>query len=52
MMSDELCQIAYNEGWIAYNDGVLCMDNPYNGVNATLRNMWESAWWDAFDEAE
>ena len=52
MITDYMRQIAYNEGYEAYTDNVLCMDNPYDGVNATLRNMWECAWWDAFDEAE
>ena len=50
MITDYMKQIAYNEGYEAYTDGVLCMDNPYDGVNVTLRNMWQSAWWDAFDE--
>ena len=53
-MTDELRQIAHTEGWIAYNDGVLCMDNPYEGVSDDLYYSWDDGWWDSFykDEAQ
>lgn len=51
-MTDELCQIAYNEGWLAYTEDFICSNNPYDGVNATLQDMWDCGWWDAFYEVE
>ena len=49
-MTDEMKQIAYVEGVVAFVDGVMCVDCPYYGVSETLANMWEEGWWDMFDE--
>jgi hypothetical protein len=47
-MTDEMKQIAYNEGVKAYVDDVLCIDCPYYGVSEVLAEMWEEGWWDMF----
>jgi hypothetical protein len=56
IMTDEMKQIAYNEGVKAYVDDVLCIDCPYYGVSEVLADMWEEGWWetgfwDMFDDA-
>lgn len=43
--------IAYNEGWLAFVDGIIITHNPYDGVMVKLRNAWEEGWFDAFDES-
>jgi hypothetical protein len=47
-MTDELRQIAYNEGCQAFADNVNLMDNPYNGVSHTLKVFWSHGWWSMF----
>jgi hypothetical protein len=42
--------IAFKEGKQAHRDGVLCMDNPYDGVSASLEMAWDDGWWDVFYE--
>lgn len=49
-MLDEIKKLVYNEGYLAYADNVVCIDNPYDGVNAMLAQIWYDAWWDAFYE--
>lgn len=49
-MLDSVKEIVYSEGHFAYKDGVSCMDNPYDGVNETLKRIWYDAWWDTFEE--
>lgn len=40
--------IAYEEGKLAYSDGVYCSDCPYYGVSDILSSFWEGGWWDMF----
>jgi hypothetical protein len=48
-MTDELKQIAYNEGCEAYfEDGINLVDNPYDGVSLALANYWDQGYWDMF----
>lgn len=50
-MTDELNQIAYNEGSRAfYYNEANPVDNPYEGVSETLAHMWSEGWWDKFYE--
>ena len=51
-MTDEMKQIAYNEGAKAFYDKVMCVDCPYYGVSDTLAEMWECGWWDMFDNED
>jgi hypothetical protein len=51
-MTDEMKQIAYVEGAKAFYDKVMCVDCPYYGVSDTLAKMWESGWWDMFDNED
>jgi hypothetical protein len=49
-MDDRVKEIVWAEGHYAYKDLVNLIDNPYNGVNETLKRIWYDAWWDAFYE--
>jgi hypothetical protein len=49
-MTEEMKQIAYNEGAKAFFDGVRIADCPYYGVSESLAKMWECGWLDMFDE--
>lgn len=50
-MTDELNQIAYNEGCASFLLNILSLpDNPYHGVNVSLANHWDQGWWDMFYE--
>jgi hypothetical protein len=49
-MTDEMKQIAYNEGAKAFEDDVMLADCPYEGVSDVLAMMWREGWWDMFDE--
>ena len=40
--------IAYNEGWLAFNDDVCVTQNPYDGVMTKLHTAWENGWYDGF----
>ena len=51
-MTDEMKQIAYNEGAKAFEDDVKLTDCPYEGVSDVLAMMWREGWWDMFDEDE
>lgn len=48
MITDYMRQIAYKEGLEAYTDGVLCIDNPYEGISDELYYIWDDGWWTAF----
>lgn len=48
-MTDELKQIAYNEGYECRAENILS-DNPYVGVSDELALMFFYGWWDAFEE--
>jgi hypothetical protein len=52
IMTDEMKQIAYNEGAKAFEDDVKLTDCPYEGVSDVLAMMWREGWWDMFDEDE
>lgn len=50
-MTDELKQIAYNEGYECCVKNILYVsDNPYSGVSDELAVMFSEGWWDAFLE--
>ena len=50
-MVDYLKQIAYNEGYECCLGNILyASDNPYDGVSNELADMWNSGWWNAFEE--
>jgi hypothetical protein len=56
-ITDEMKQIAYNEGVKAFYDDVMLIDCPYEGVSDVLAMMWREGWWgegwwDMFDEDE
>ena len=51
-MNNELKQIAYKEGAMAFHDKFTPLDNPYEGVSDTLQRMWDDAWGDMFYEDE
>ena len=48
VMTDELKQIAYNEGCQAAVDGLCPWDNPYDGVSDILKKFWNYGWCDIF----
>ena len=48
LMTNELKQIAFNEGCQAAVDGVYPYDNPYDGVSYILSAYWDAGWWDIF----
>jgi len=51
MITDELKQIAYNEGYKEFLYGVKVEDNPYIGVSSKLSLFWDFGWWHAkYDE--
>jgi hypothetical protein len=45
-MTDEMKQIAYNEGAKAFEDDVKLTDCPYEGVSDVLAMMWREGWWE------
>lgn len=48
-MTSELGQIAYNEGFLSFEENILSIiDNPYVGVNVLLANHWDQGYWDAW----
>ena len=48
MITDELKQIAFNEGCQAAVDDVYPYDNPYDGVSDILKAYWNAGWWEIF----
>lgn len=50
MITDYMKQLVYNEGYQAHYDNVLCIYNPYEGVNEMLKCLWNDGWWDAWYE--
>jgi hypothetical protein len=51
MITEDLKQIAYREGYKEHIHHISVIDNPYDGVNRILYEAWNDGWWEAWYDA-